>query len=131
MTPATPPYSSTTTAKVRRTRRISARTSRTRSRLRYEIRLAEASRDVDGARLFDGRSGTEQIVQVEDADKFVDVVVVDRKATVPGFADGPGDVVGMNRNREADDVDTRGHHLADGRVSQVGERRDDVALLLV
>ena len=86
---------------------------------------------VDGTRAPRAPTGSEQVVHVEDPDQVVDVVVVDRKAAVAGLADRPGDVVGMHRDRKADDVDTRGHHLAHGRVAQVGERREDVALLLV
>ena len=48
-----------------------------------------------------------------------------------GLAHRPGDVGGVNRDRQPDDVDPRRHDLAHSRVAQVVESRQDVLFLQI
>ena len=135
-TPSTPPCSSTTTAKARRWRRISARTSRTRRdsgtrngwRSRREMSIGSGDRppSVGGT---DRPTGPEEVVDEQDADQVVEVLAADRKARVARLADGLGDTVDGQGDGQRGHVDPRGHDLPDRGVPQVVEGVDDELLL--
>ena len=76
-----------------------------------------------------GPTGPEEVVHEEDAHQVVEIVVHHRKAAVARFPHGPGDVVGVHRDAEGDDVDPRGHDLPDVHVPKVGQGVEDQPLL--
>ncbi len=147
-TPSTPPCSSTTTAKARRCRRISASTSSTRWdsgtrkgwRSRREMSIGSGvagGADPSGRRGSAGRvtgpadlpAGPEQVVDEEHPDQVVEVVAVDREAAVARLPHRLGHRVDGERDRQGHHVDPGGHDLPDHRVVEVVEGIDDELLL--